>query len=374
MSITDPPAPVDQPAHALDEVIVIRQPAMPGPVYPAMPWAGYPAPPLDNRRLRLVAAALLGIAALIRLAVLFLPVDGVRAVSDSGFDISAGLFILVLVDISGRLLSRRGRELSVGLAVGYSAVYICTNLPLFGADEWQALAGPALKWFNVAEFLAIALGGIAASALRPAATPEFGPEFGPDGLRAGRRGPWSVKRITVLLIGLIGAACYLTAKCVPWVSYSNVPMSSSGVPFGPAQVTTCCTFATSDSWEIVSGLTCFAVLFAIAVAAVLVRSRRLGAGLLIAATLAQLSRVFIGVTSGSTNPDGGSEASGSVQPGIWFLAAGLILPLVAGIIWLRRRTPTVVPWPGPWPMQAPAAAAAPAEASMATPADSPDPV
>lgn len=248
-----------------------------------------------------------------------------------------------LVVIGVLLLMNRARSLTVGMAVGFTAVSAVRNLDVFRTDFSHLL--PAVDYFPLGRFLATVLGGICLTGITRTTR---------GARRAVPHDQVRGARIAAMVVGAVGGVCWFVGDCLAWNTTTVTPpggINGEGLP----QTTTCCTFSEVDFWSKANILGICAVILALAVAAAAVRSRRRGAGMVLAAAVATLPNVFEAVylrTSPTNTLPGTTWVTVSLLPGFWITVAGIVILAVAGV--LRLAAGRVRPISGPAPQADPA--------------------
>lgn len=316
MSVDDSAVPTGQAAHSIEQVVVISPPSFePAPEAVVGP---------RERRLRPIAASFFAVSGLIFfLSLLIESSTGARAFTFPEADTVAGVFGLALIAIACLLVTRNARRLSVGLALGFAAAYTSREIPIVRPSVWESLNSPQFAWVSPLTEITILLGGVAVLLAGLGSRPTV------------PRLRWSSVRVAALLIGVAGAVCWLAGECMNWDKFTTTLLSPTGEPSGPARVTVCCTFSDSDGWTRATMLTSGVVLLALAVTALIARSRVLGAGLLIGAVPAMTTDVIIMVFETLTPvQQPGATITTSPLAGFWITTGGLVLLLAAGALCL----------------------------------------
>jgi hypothetical protein len=263
-----------------------------GPGGGADALAGLAAPPRPgeaDRVLWLVTAGLLLIAGVVQLA--FLVTRSVALAPNlPNYDFLAldafyGLRALVLLGCGVLLLGRRSRELAAGMALGIAGIslarYFVTVVHPSDMTRRNFVGG---YWIGVASYVLSLLAGLVtliAVLRRPAPAAPAAPA-----LRTTRRQSRS-DRLVAVTAGFAGAVLWFIGECL-----DAYEVDVRSVSTGVGQAQRCCALSGRlTTWErgelVASGI----ALVALAVFAATLRSKSLGAGVVIGAVLIPLSDV-----------------------------------------------------------------------------------
>jgi hypothetical protein len=249
---------------------------------------------------------------------------------DAFFAVRALLFI-----VTGALLTaRRTWMLGAGLALSSALVMAARYFP--GLRPWviSTYGSDARLWTSLAAFAVGTVGGAVALAAVAGGPHEAAPP---------RRTERRTGRI-LGLVGLAGAVGWGVSGTVNWLRTTYDESFS-----GTHDSVTCCTWSQTDTLSQATLVISTATLLALAVAAAVVRSTGLSAGLLIGGALVLLSEVVEVVVEmilpkqsmygfHPSLPDSSLTMQISPLTGFWFAPAGLTALIAAGVLRLMLTT------------------------------------